>query len=167
MRRDRGMTNLVSRRTVAKERPMTDTEDALTLARTLLDALNRGDRAGVQALLAETVTEREPLEQEVIAGPEAVVASIWSYRNSFPDLRVEVTDGFASGDRAAVQFTAVGTYEPYTYGSHAKQVTWRGCMIVRADAGQLVQLDTYVDWLEPVQQLGEVAFAPVLKREGA
>jgi len=77
---------------------MTDTDDPLTLARTLLDALNQGDRAGVQALLAENVTERQPLEQEVVTGPEAVVASIWSFRNSFPDLRVDVTDGFASGD---------------------------------------------------------------------
>jgi steroid delta-isomerase-like uncharacterized protein len=144
---------------------MSDTNDTLTLARSLLDALNRGDRAGVQALLAEDVTEREPLEEEAITGPEAVVASIWSFHNSFPDLRIEVTDGFTSGDRAAVQFTAVGTYEPYTYGSHAKQITWRGCMIVGSQAGQIVQLDTYVDWLEPVQQLGEVAFAPFLKRE--
>ena len=145
---------------------MAATEDAVTLARRLLDALNRGDRSGVQTLLAETVTESAPLEPQAITGPEAVVANLWSYRNSFPDLHVDVTDGFVSGDRAAVQFTATGTYEPYTYGSHAKHVTWRGCMIVEALAGQLVQVDTYVDWLEPVQELGEVAFAPFLKREG-
>ena len=146
---------------------MTDTPDALTLARAFLDGLNRGDRAGVQKLLAENVTETQPLEREAISGPEAVVASIWSYRNSFPDLHVEVTDGFASGDRAAVQFTSVGTYEPYTYGANAKQITWRGCAIVRAHAGQIVQLDTYMDWLETAQQLGAAAFAPTLKREGA
>jgi hypothetical protein len=57
---------------------MTDTDDVFALARRLLDALNRGDRTGVQALLAETVSEREPLEQAVISGPEAVVASLWS-----------------------------------------------------------------------------------------
>lgn len=143
---------------------MTNPDDALAIARRLLDALSRGDRAGIQALLAENVTEREPLEQEVITGPEAVAASMWSYRNSFPDLRIEVIDGFASGDRAAVQFTAAGTYEPYTYGASARQLTWRGCTIVRAEAGKIVQADTYVDWLEPVQQLGELAYAPFLKR---
>jgi steroid delta-isomerase-like uncharacterized protein len=160
------MTNLVSLRTAAKELCMTDKDDALTLARTFLDALNRGDRAGVRALLADNVTERQPLE-EAITGPEAVVANIWSFRNSFPDLHVDVTDGFACDDRAAVEFTSVGTYEPYTYGAHAKRVTWRGCLIVRVQAGQLVQVDLYVDWLEPVQQLGELAFAPFPKREGA
>jgi steroid delta-isomerase-like uncharacterized protein len=150
----------------AKELLMPDTDDALSLARKLLDALSRGDRAAAQALLAQDVTEREPLEHALITGPEAVAASMWSYRNTFPDLRVDVTDGFASGDRAAVQFTAVGTYEPYTYGSQAKQVNWRGCLIAKTRAGQITQLDTYVDWLEPVQQLGDIAYAPFLAREG-
>jgi hypothetical protein len=159
------MTELMSRRTVAQETPMSDTDDPLTLPRMLLDAFSRGDRAGVGALLAENVTVRQPLEHEVITGPEAVVASRWSYRNSYPDLHFEVTDGFTSGDRAAVEFTSTGTYEPYTYGARAKQVTWRGCMIVSAYAGQLGQIDLYVDWLEPVQQLVEVAFAPVRKPE--
>ena len=148
----------------AEETPTVNTDDALSIARELLDAINRGDRDGVQALLAENVTQKEPLEDEAIIGPEAVVASAWSYRNSFPDLRVEVTDGFASGDRAALQFTATGTYEPYTYGAAAKRITWQGCMIVRAHAGQVDRLDFYVDWLGPVQQLGGLPFAPDFKR---
>src|SRR5579864_9086682 len=105
---------------------MAGTDDPLDVARQLLDALNRGDRDGIRALLAADVTQTQPLEDVADAGPEAVVASIWSYRSSFPDLRVEVTDGFSSGDRAAVQFTAAGTYEPYTYGPNAQRVTWRG-----------------------------------------
>ncbi len=138
---------------------MTDGADALTLARQLLDALNRGDRDGMKALLAEDVVQTEPLTDAVIRGPTAVIDDIWSMRNSFPDLHNEIADGFACGNRAVVEFTAAGTYEPYTYGAGAKKVTWRGCLIIRVTDRLIDRVDVYLDWLLPVEQLGELAFA--------
>lgn len=146
---------------------MTDTDDALAVAQAFVAALNREDQAGMTALLAANVTTSQPLEDGVISGPEAVVADTWSYRNTFPDLQMTVTDGFAAGDRAAVQFTAAGTYEPYTYGPRAKRVTWRGCLIVTAQAGKIAVIDFYTDWLGPLQQLEGEGIVPVLKRESA
>jgi steroid delta-isomerase-like uncharacterized protein len=142
---------------------MTEANDALTIANALLDAFNRGDQAGVRALLAENVTEHEPLEQEAAMGPDAVIANMWGYRNSFPDLHSEVTDGFACGDRAAIRFTAVGSYEPATYGPDAKRVTWQGCLIFRMDGGRIVEVDLYLDWLDAVRQLGDVALGPFFR----
>ena len=146
---------------------MTNTDDALAVAQAFLAALNRGDRAVAQALLAANVTSSQPLEDGVISGAEAVVADIWSYRNTFPDLQTTVTDGFAAGDRAAVRFTAAGTYEPYTYGSRAKRVTWRGCLIATAPAGKITEIDLFTDWLRPLEQLVGEGIVPVLKRENA
>jgi len=145
---------------------MTETDDALALARAFIDAGNRGDRAGAKALLAENVMQTLPLENEVRTGPEAAVENLWEYRNTFPDLRMDVTDGFGTGDRAAVQFTATGTYEPYTYGPNAKQITWRGCTIVRAQAGKITEIDVYVDWLGPIEQLGAIVYPPPARHEG-
>ena len=144
---------------------MTNQPDALTLVRTFLEAFNRGDRAAALALLAEDVTVSEPLEPEGITGPEAVIANLWSYRNTFPDLHTDETDAFAAGDRAVVQFTSTGTYEPFTFGANAKRITWRGCIIARAYDGLIVRIDSYLDWLGPVQQLEGQAFAPHLEHE--
>lgn len=145
---------------------MIDSDAPLTIARAFIDALSRGDRAAAKALLAENVTSSEPLEDETISGPEAVVADIWAYRNTFPDLLMEVTDGFAGGDRAALQLKGTGTYEPYSYGTRAKRITWRAALIIKAQAGKLVEIDFYTDWLGPVEQLGRDGVVPVLKREG-
>lgn len=146
---------------------MMDADTTLTVARAFIDAINRGDRAGAKTHLTDDVTRSQPLDEQTIVGPEAVAADIWSYRNSFPDLQMTVTDGFAADDRAVLQFTARGTYEPFTYGQHAPQVTWRGCLIVTAQAGKIAALDIYVDWLGPIEQLGGQGIIPVLKREGA
>jgi ketosteroid isomerase-like protein len=152
--------------TGVEEEEMTEIDCALALARAFLTALNGGDREGLEALLAENVTQTQPLDDEALRGPRAVVADIWSYRNSFPVLQIEVVDGFAAGQRAALQYAATGTYEPYTYGSRAPRVTWLGAMIVTAQAEELIELDLYVDWLVPIEQLGGDGIIPVLKREG-
>jgi hypothetical protein len=39
-------------------------------------------------------------------------------------------------------------------------------MIVTAQADKLIELDLYVDWLGPIEQLGGDGIIPVLKREG-
>jgi len=129
---------------------VTDIHDTLALTRVFIDTLNRRDRAGTKALLAANVADRVLLEDRIARGPEAVVEEIWSYRNSFPDVQINPTDGFASGDRATVQFTAAATYEPYTYGPRAKHVVRHECVIVTARAGKITEISTYVDWLRPI-----------------
>lgn len=58
-----------------------------------------------------------------IEGPATAAHDRTAYQNTFPDLETEVTDGFAAGDRAAVQFTVTGIYEPYrtAHGRHGSR----------------------------------------------
>jgi len=125
----------------------------IDIARALLDALNHGNRSGVHELLAPNVTQHGPPGESPLSGPDAVTESLWAYRNTFPDLRVEITDAFAAGDRGALEVSATGTYEPYTYGAAAKRVAWQGCLIVRSGGGLLVNIDIYADLLSVLSQL--------------
>jgi ketosteroid isomerase-like protein len=140
-------------------------DDTLGLARALNDAFNRGDREGFKALLTADAIQREQGESHVVKGAEEVTQNTWSYRNTFPDLTSQITDGFACGNRAALEVTLTGTYEPATYGPRAKAIAWQACLIVTTRAGKVCQVDYYANLLDIFGQLENSPFAVTLKQD--
>lgn len=127
--------------------------NVLDASRSLLDALNRGDRDDCQSLPSNEVVQSGQLDESNLEGPDATVKDVWSYMNTFPDLHIEVTDTLSSGNCVALSLTATGTYEPYTYGPAANRISWKGCVLVTARDGRLTHVDTYADWLTILDQL--------------
>lgn len=139
---------------------MSDAQDALSVARALIEAVNRGDRDAFKALLSEDILQEEAAEDVVYNGPDEVTQNVWSYRNTFPDLHGEITDAFGSADHAALELALTGTYEPYTYGSKTKPVTWRACLIATVREGRVARFIFYIDTLTLLSQLERVSSGP-------
>lgn len=134
-------------------------DDAIGLARQLLEAFNGGNRDQFGSLLTDDVVQVEP-GGATFNGPKEVTANMWSYRNTFPDLQATVTDAFGSGDKAALEVTFAGTYEPYTYGKEAKRVTSDACMVAVAGGERISRFTIYIDRLAMLDQLEDMPLAP-------
>lgn len=114
-------------------------------------------------MLSSEAVQSGQLDESDLEGPDDIAKDVWSYRNTFPDLYIEVTDAFSSENRAALSLTATGTYEPYTYGPAAKRISWKGCMLVSARDGRLTHVDIYADWLTILDQLEDLPLLDQLK----
>src|SRR5262245_51099352 len=78
-----------------------------TLVQSYFDAVNRGDEAGLDAVLADDYVQHVP------GGPrrrEAVKRQLVAYRSGFPDLRVHVEAVLGEHDRVAVRTVTEGTH---------------------------------------------------------
>jgi predicted ester cyclase len=99
-----------------------------------------------------------------IAGDQdlsAVKETITGYRNAFPDLSFTVEDIFAAGDRVAMRWSAVGTFENEFMGqqpTHEKGEPTVGISIDRFnDDGELVE--TWNQW-DTVGFMREIGMMP-------
>jgi predicted ester cyclase len=80
------------------------------------------------------------------------------FHAALPDLRVTNDDVFASGDRAVLRRTAVGTHEGDGLGIQAthREVRITGIDILRVEDGQIAE--RWAEWngLETMQQMGAI-----------
>ena len=77
-------------------------------------------------------------------------------RTAFPDLRINVEDEIAEGDRAAFRWTMRGTNRGALMGVPAtgKPMQISGSTIIRVAGGRIVESWTHADFLGMFQQLG-------------
>jgi ketosteroid isomerase-like protein len=130
------------------------------IVRALLDHLNAHDRQGFMSLLARDAMQTEPATGLEFRGPREIAANFWSYRSTFPDLQVTVTNLFACGKQAVAELTLRGTYEPYTYGQSARTISWRGCLVMEIEGEKVTSIALYADRLNMLDQLGALPLAP-------
>jgi steroid delta-isomerase-like uncharacterized protein len=84
--------------------------NAESIAREMVDAINRDDMAAYKSLLHPEYSYRGP-DGQVERGQDAGVAVIQMYRNAFPnDLKIEIQNIYAAGDTAVVEFIGGGTH---------------------------------------------------------
>ena len=81
-----------------------------SVAREMVDAVNRNDMSRYMELLHPEYTYRGP-DAEVQRGPDAGVAVVQMYRTAFPDdMQLDVQRIQSAGDTAIVEFIGKGTH---------------------------------------------------------
>ena len=84
--------------------------NAESIAREMVDAINRNDMAAYKALLHPDYSYTGG-DGETQRGQDAGVAVVQMYRSAFPDdLKVDIQHIYAAGDTAVVEFIGGGTH---------------------------------------------------------
>jgi steroid delta-isomerase-like uncharacterized protein len=126
-------------------------------------AVSRHDLEAMRAIYApDLVDDFVPIG--VFEGREAVVGFFTEWFAAFPDDRMEVLDVACDGETAVVEWRGTGTFSGGTFqGRHptGRQVGFRGCDVLRFEAGQLKSNTIYIDGLAFARQIG------LLPREGS
>ena len=117
------------------------------------EALGGGDLDLIDALVAPDAVMHNPL---ILDAPSSVRGSVEMVRRAFPDLRVEVLDLIAEGDRVAaflrLSGTNTGAYR--RGGATNRQASMRAFFIWRIANGRLVESWGTADRFDFLQQLG-------------
>jgi predicted ester cyclase len=120
--------------------------DELTHARTALEQVcARGDLDRARELYADDFIDHvNALE---FRGQEGIARSVAMYRAMFPDLRIDVVDQVAGGDRVVSRWVLNGTHR-------GRSVTLPGITISRFRDGMIAEDWTVSDNLGLLRQIG-------------
>jgi steroid delta-isomerase-like uncharacterized protein len=120
--------------------------DELTHARTALEQVcARGDLDRARELYADDFIDHvNALE---FRGQEGIARSVSMYRAMFPDMRIEVVDQVADGDRVVSRWVLNGTHR-------GRSVTLPGITISRFRDGKIAEDWTVSDNLGLLRQIG-------------
>jgi steroid delta-isomerase-like uncharacterized protein len=118
----------------------------LTHARTALEQVcARGDLERARELYADDFLDHvNALE---FRGQDGIAKSVAMYRAMFPDLRIEVVDQMADGDRVVSRWVLHGTHR-------GRRVTLPGITISRFENGKIAEDWTVCDNLGLLRQIG-------------
>src|SRR5262245_663492 len=128
-----------------------------TLVRRLYEeGFNQGDLDLVDSLVAPDVVTHNPLILDAPTGPQSVRGGIERLRLAFPDLRVEVLDLIAEGDRVAAFLRISGTNTgDYRRGrATQRHASLRAFFIWRIANGRLSESWGVADRFAFLQELG-------------
>lgn len=143
------------------EQSRTQAERNKALVSHLFEAwFNQGDLSDLDAMVAPDFVLHSPTLEEPGRGPQALRDFVIGFRTGFPDVRIEVQDEFAEGDRVAVRWqttrqTHTGPYQgiPPT----GRSIVMTGLEIFRIEDGKLKEVWLEIDALSGLQQMGVVA----------
>jgi steroid delta-isomerase-like uncharacterized protein len=81
------------------------------------------------------------------------------YLSAFPDLQLNLEDIFASGEKVASRFTAIGTHQGIYKGVRAtkKRICKTGIIIHRLEADRIIEAWEWTNSLSIMQQLGIIS----------
>jgi steroid delta-isomerase-like uncharacterized protein len=104
--------------------------------------------------------------EEARCGSEPLVENLYLYRFAFPDLRVEIQDMVAEGDRVVTRLVLTGTHTQRLMGIAAsgRRVRISGVRIDRLAEGHIVESWFHWDSLGMLEQIGAL---PALDRRPA
>ncbi|WP_035051647.1 ester cyclase [Andreprevotia chitinilytica] len=127
------------------------TQEQQLVRRLYEDCFNTGNLALLPELLTDDFVGGRG-EQ----GPAEFAKTVETLRTGFPDVRFELDDVIAEGDRVAVRWTFHATHAGPFAGVQAshKQVTQNGIAIYRIRDGKLAQAWLQIDRLGMLQQIG-------------
>jgi len=135
--------------------------NAESIARELVDAVNRDDMAAFKALLHPEYSYRGP-DGQIERGQDAGVAVVQMYRSAFPDdLKMEIKNIYAAGDTAVVEFVGGGTHRGELAGvaPTGRSVAMPVVTILEMRDGKVHTEREYFDSGYMMQQLGVVPAA--------
>ena len=142
-------------------------QENVALARSLLDLYNnrQSDPAWLDKSLTAFAADAEYIDVPsgvTLHGPDGYKRFMLFFVESFPDIRAELTDVFATEDRVALE----GTWRwndtgPLPLSASALPATGhscelRCCLVLQIRNGKIVCLHSYYDMLTQMEQLGLV-----------
>ena len=132
-------------------------DDAAAVARTYFEAVAARD-------LDAMVAPWEPGSADVIHGvvemrvPEDLRSWFGNLFAAFPDVRFEILEVVASGEKAAVRWHATGTFDGSArfegLDPNGARVDLEGCDVLTVRDGRIVRNDAYMNGAELARQLG-------------
>jgi predicted ester cyclase len=118
--------------------------------------MNRGDLEAVEERFAAGYVEHDVLPPTIPPGLEGMKQLVGMLRGAFPDLRYDIEDVVADGDRVVLRITGRGTMRGTLFGLPAtgRSASWSEIHISRFAAGKVVEHWSVTDQLGMLQQLG-------------
>jgi steroid delta-isomerase-like uncharacterized protein len=112
----------------------------------------------IDELLAPDYVNHSPGMPDQPTGPEGVKAVVSMFRSGMPDLRVDILDMIAEGDKVAVRYTVEGTHEGDLFGvpPTGRRVSIESITVERVSDGKIREHWRVTDTLDMVQQLGAI-----------
>jgi steroid delta-isomerase-like uncharacterized protein len=131
-------------------------EENKAVARAVFDVFSGGDPASLDEKVAEDAVDHDPYNPFAEEGREGLKKVIAMYRSAFPDLRFEIEDQIAEGDKVVTRWTGTGTHQGDLMGAAptGKTSVVGGVGIDRIENGKVVEAWGYWDALGMFQQLG-------------
>lgn len=131
-------------------------ENKVLIRRWFEEVWNKGRAAAIDEMLGPQamIHGLAPAAQDVAAFKQFHAA----YRNAFPDVKIQVDDVIAEGDKVAVRWSGIGTHsgDGLGYAATGRGVRFSGMTIGRIEHGKLLEGWNVFDQLGMMQQLGVV-----------
>jgi steroid delta-isomerase-like uncharacterized protein len=120
------------------------------------EVVNPGNLDLIDALFAPDYVLHTP--DGDVPGRDGIRQQLTAFRAAFPDLRAEVADEVAEGDKVVQWVLARGTHRGELFGvpPTGKSVTITGIVISRVAAGKIAEEWEVLDLLGVLQQIGAV-----------
>ena len=142
--------------------PRATPEENKAAARAEFEIWNTGDLDRLDDLVASDVVHHDPYDPHAADGIEGLKRSIELNRTAFPDMRVEVLDQVAEGDRVVTRWRATMTHTGDLGGTppSGEEVEMNGITIERFAAdGKVVESWRSMDTLGLMRQIGALGDA--------
>ncbi len=133
---------------------MSAEENKAMVRRIVEEALNKGDLAVVDEVIADSYIYHVPGNE--IEGPEGFKQYVNMMRTALPDLNITVDNMVAEGDMVASRFTVRGTHRGELLGiaPTGRQVAITEAIFIHFEDGKEVEAWVYTNMLAIYQQLG-------------
>ena len=131
-------------------------ENKRLFARFIEEAMNKGNLAAVDEMVAADAIEHDPAFPGQAPGAEGMKQIVTMFRGAFPDLHVHVEDLIAEGDKVVGRLVSHGTHKGELMGIAAtgKEISISEMHIVRISGGKMVEHWGIADNMTMMQQLG-------------
>jgi predicted ester cyclase len=128
-------------------------------ARAVFDVWSTGDLQRLDQLVAPDVVHHDPYDPYAADGLTGMKRTIEMNRKVFPDMRLEVEDQIAEGDRVVTRWRGEMTHAGELGGAAptGRRVTISGITIDRFEDGRIVEAWRSMDTLGLLQGIGALS----------
>lgn len=124
--------------------------------RGMFDALNARDFGRAAGAVSERCRWESVAAETVHEGSSPIAEGLRTFTESFPDLRIEVGNVTAQGDRVVVEWEASGTFTGAPLRGEAangRAFRRRGVAVAEVEGGKIVRYRDYYDRATLLDQL--------------
>jgi predicted ester cyclase len=120
------------------------------------EGFNQGNLEAVDQIVSPDVVTHNPIILDAPSGADSIRGGIEMIHEAFTDIKVEIRDILAEGDRVAtfLQMSGTNIGEYRRGGATNKSTSFRAFFIWRIAGGRLVESWGVADRLDALQQLG-------------
>ena len=122
------------------------------------ELFNRGNLDAADEIVTPDFVLHDPNLPEGVRGPEGLKQFVTLFRNAFPDIRIEIQDQVAEGDKVGTRFVAGCTHRGELVGvaPTGNRVTVGAFTLHRFSGGRIAEDWANYDALGMMQQIGAI-----------